>query len=133
MREFERALGFGRRRLVADLKAELGGSHLEKMADVDRGFVNLLAIHEGAVAAFVVAHDPLPIAATDDCMNPRAERIGKRDLAFRAAADSIGSTQLKRVVRSGSVAGSDGQRGMLDRGKSHKRPENEDSRGEAYI
>ena len=115
------ALGGGR--LFGFVKLELGRADADRVAVDDRRFVDLLAVHERAVAAFGVADDPAIGRAGERGVDARAERVGQRDVAIGAAADERFAAGIERKIRAGAVAREDRQVSVKTAaGDRHKLP-----------
>ena len=98
-----------RRRLVGQVKLELGRADAHVVAVGQHGVVDLLIVDERAVAAVGVADVPGAVLLHDDGVDPRAERIAQRDGALGIAADAILVGRIEQKADAGSTADRHGQ------------------------
>src|SRR4051794_5094466 len=83
---------------------ELRRAHLELVRFYQAGFVDLLVVDEGAVAARGIADPPFAALGIDDGMNTRSERVGENDVAIEAAANAVLLALVEEKLRTGPRA-----------------------------
>ena len=91
------------------MELELAGANLHMVAVVEGGFFDFLFIDQGPVAAPTVANNPAIFFVLQHRMDPRAHRIGDRDMAVGTSTKQRLSSRIEREVGARLIAREDGE------------------------